>query len=197
MKIVKLNTCHLAGNVSNVSIQSGQNGRFGTLSIAVDDGYFKKSENNQAGQWVERTYFVELKVNETVIKKFYVQPVKGDQLVIDGKLVMESWKDKNSGQDRTAIKVQVAHVVSHTPKTLIDLGKSQGIIPVNQSQQQNQSQGGFQQNQSQGGFQQNQSQGGFQQNQPQGGFQQNQPQGGFQSQQNGFVTQQNGFVSQQ
>jgi single stranded DNA-binding protein len=152
MKNVKLNAVQIAGNIASVEIRTGQNGRFGTISIAIDDGYFSKSDQpGQKGQWVDRSYFIDCKVNENDLKKLYVDPCKGDQIVIEGKLVQERWKDNANGQDRSALKVSVKHVVSHTPKALIEMGKSSGLIPANQSQNQ-----GFnnQQAPSQTGYQQ-------------------------------------------
>ncbi|GAA5138484.1 single-stranded DNA-binding protein [Thalassotalea piscium] len=188
MKNVKINQVTLGGNISSIDIRNGQNGRFGNVGLAIDDGYFKKGTNNQQGSWVDRTYFINLKVNENNLKTLYTQLNKGDQLVVAGKLIVE---DDKSDTSKKYYKVDVKNFISHTPKNLIEMGKANGLIPDNQAQtsksgfQQNQPQhGGYQQQPANGGFQQNQAQqGAFQQNQPQhGGYQQQPANGGFQTQ---------------
>jgi single-strand DNA-binding protein len=183
----KANHVIIAGSVANVRLMTGQHGQYGSISIAVDDGYFKKGENNQDGVWVDRTHFVDVNVNANFLKKLKETPDKGDMLSIEGKLTMDKWNDKTSGQERTALKVTASDVVGYIPKAGVIAMKaacgnnnpSQNSGAGYNNQQNNQPQGGYQQPQNQqqnaGGFQQ-QNSGGFQPqngNPNQGGYQQN------------------------
>lgn len=154
MKNIKSNVVILGGNIAQIDLTNGQYGVFGTVTLAIDDGYFKKGENGQDGQWIDRTHFAEVKVNANNLKSIKVQLEKGDQLQIQGKLVQEKWTDSQTGQNRSAMKVDCQSIVCHVPKALIELGKQSGVIPTaNQNQQQPQN-AQNQQNGQRGGFQQ-------------------------------------------
>ncbi|WP_288987956.1 single-stranded DNA-binding protein [uncultured Pseudoalteromonas sp.] len=193
MRTTKHNEITLGGRVSAVDIKAStqvQNEFFGSVTLAIDDGYFKKAGDNQSREWVERTYFHELKVNNRVLSLLKTAITVGDELAISGKLIQEKWVDKNTQQNRSASKVEVQTIISHLSKAEIECLKSNGFGNQSNQGQQNapapQQQGGYGQHnapapQQQGGYgQQNapapQQQGGYgQQNAPapqqqQGGF---------------------------
>lgn len=145
MKNLKLNTVNLAGNISQVNIQNGQYGSFGNVTIAVDDGYYKKGQNGADGEWIDRTHFVEVKVDANNLKSLKANLQKGDQLQIEGKLIVEKWQDSQTGQNRSAMKVDCKTIVCHIPKAVIDAAKQAGVIQTgNQQNQQNQNPNGYQ-----------------------------------------------------
>jgi single-stranded DNA-binding protein len=199
MRMFKANHVIIAGNIANVRIMTGQHGQYGSISIAVDDGYFKKGENGQDGAWVDRTHFVDVNVNANFLKKLKAEPATGDMISVEGKLTLDKWKDKTTQQERSALKVTASDVIGYVPKVgVVAMKAACGNNHSNQNggsggyQQQNGSQGGYQQqNGSQGGYQQqNGSQGGSQ-----GGYQQqNGSQGGYQQQnQNSNANQGGGY----
>jgi single-strand DNA-binding protein len=180
------NNVAITGNISSVEIRNGANGPFGHINIAVDDSYQKPSQNNQKPEWVERTYFITVVLNDGFFKKV-PSPQKGDRISVEGKLIIEKWQDKNTNVERSATKVKVIRVKAHISKQERDHAKQLGWYGNAQPQQQ-------------GGYapQQPQQQGGFAQQQPQ---QQPQQQGGFAQQQGGYAPQQpqqqGGFAPQQ
>ena len=71
MRTAKDNSARLGGRVASLDIRNGQDGYFGTVTIACDDGYFKKSnEPNGQSEWVDRTYFFDVKVDSRFLKNF-------------------------------------------------------------------------------------------------------------------------------
>ena len=113
MKFPRMNEVEFSGNVANVTIQNGQYGAYGNMSVAVDDGYFQKGQNGQDGQWVDRTHFIDCKLTSGALKKVDGQVNKGDFVIIKGKLVLDQWQDSQTGQQRSAMKVEVKEFVLH------------------------------------------------------------------------------------
>ncbi|MBD1389374.1 single-stranded DNA-binding protein [Neiella sp. HB171785] len=155
MKMAKKNDVCISGNISNVDVKNGQRGYFGSLSIAVDDGY----RDQQTQQWVDRVYFVEVKVADKFLKSVKATLAKGDYVEIEGKLVVEKWKDKDTQQDRQAMKVQGYRVAVHIPKAAKDCLKAAGFLGAQQTAPQTNQQAAPQHNQQpaqpqqQGGYQ--------------------------------------------
>ena len=179
----KVNEVTIEGNVSSIDIKSNHNGHFESISVAVDNSYKDKN----SGNLIEDTAFVNVKVGDKLLNKFKTQLNTGDRVRLSGKLVMDTWNDKNTQEKKSALKVQALRVEMHLPKAAKELLKANGFINSNQNApQQNAPQ---QNNQPQGGYQNNQPQGGFQNNQPQGGYQNQQPQGGYPQQNNNFQRQ--------
>ncbi|MBC6987818.1 single-stranded DNA-binding protein [Alteromonas sp. BZK5] len=109
----KVNELRLGGNVANVDIRTGQHGSYGSCVIAVDDGYFKKADaNGQGGGWVDRVYFHPITLKSNVLKKINGLN-KGDFIIFTGKLVEEKWKDRNTGEERKATKMEATDVEWH------------------------------------------------------------------------------------
>ncbi len=193
MRTTKLNYTSVGGRVSNVDVKSGNNGYFGTVTIAVDDGYFKKGENGQDGHWEERTYFVDVKVDSHFLNYFKSPIETGDEVTLSGKLVQEKWKDNQSGQDRSALRVKGEKLIQHLRKVEVECLKQAGLVgnansqnnaPQQHTQQNNHP---YQQNSQQRNYttQQNAQKSNYprQQNAPQGGFAPNSGYGGYGQQQ--------------
>ena len=125
MKLAKVNEVAISGNVSNVDVKQGQNGLFGSISVAVDDGY---KDNNGQGKWVDRTHFIEVKVSDKFLKSIKGVIAKGDFIELEGKLVIEKWKDKTTQQDRSAMKVQGFRITSWVPKVAKEALKNAGLM---------------------------------------------------------------------
>lgn len=138
MKNLKANSVNLAGNIAQVNIQNGQHGPFGSVSIAADDGYYKKGQNGQQGEWIDRTHFIEVNMNSKSLQSLKQTLNIGDQLSIEGKLVVEKWQDSQTSQNRNATKVECLKIVGHIPKSVIDAAKQAGVIQTGQNQNQSQ-----------------------------------------------------------
>ena len=129
MKNFKQNTVLLAGNVSFVDIKESTQKPgeyFSNMSIAYDDGYFDKNNNNQ---WVDRVSFIDVKVTNRFLKQCKNNFNPGDQVNIEGKLVIETWQQ--DGQNRKAMKVQAEKLVGHVTKQEIECLKAAGLLGGN------------------------------------------------------------------
>ena len=191
MRLPKINETRLGGNIAQVNIQNGQYGPYGSCSLAVDDSYFKKGQNGQQGEWIDRTYFVEVNLKSNVIKKV-PNLSQGDAAVFKGKLVEEKWTDKNTGQQRSALKMEAADIEMHIEAHRANNNQNNqqgnggnnyqqnngGGYQSNNNNQQNNQGGGYRSNNSnqqnnQGGGYGNNGGGGYQQNNQGGGYQHN------------------------
>lgn len=182
MNLLKVNECRHSGNIAHVDIRNGAHGPYGSIGVIIDDGYFKKGNNNQPGEWIDRSYFVEYKVGSSALKNTDTLN-KGDYVLIESKLVEEKWEDRNTGQSRSALKLEAKRIVIHMARP--DIKDIQGRS--RQNGQNNHQQGGGQNHQQRP--QNNSQNGGYQQEPPQeqGGYQQQPPQGrgGYQTNGNG------------
>lgn len=146
------NNVTIEGNLSQVGIKQGQHGLFGSITVAVNNSY-----KDNSGSWIEKTAFVDVNVNEKTLSSLKSQLNVGDRIEIEGKLITDTWKDKQTGANRSALKVQALRFNRHIEKAAVDCLKNAGFI------QQAQPQSGYQQVQAQNqNFQpQAQAQGGF------------------------------------
>lgn len=213
----KVNDTRLSGYVANTYIQNGQWGPWGSITVAVDDSYFKKGENGQDGSWIERTYFIDVSVNSKALEKM-PNVGKGDFIFIEGKNIEQKKEGDQNGQKATSYKkVEARAVLMHYPA---DVARELNERAKQQRNQQNNNQsnnyqgnnyqgnnggGGQRANNNPNGYQQNNNQrggnggnGGYQRNNSNnnnGGGQPNAPQsGGYQRQQrSGGYQQNNGY----
>jgi single-stranded DNA-binding protein len=138
MKFKAENEVKLAGNVASVDIKTGQYGPFGSISLAIEDGY----RNPNGGDWVERTQFIRVDVDGKFLEKLDDPLNVGDKLAVDAKLVFEQWEQ--DGAKRSAIKVKVLGLRMHTPKAQFQASPRQSQQQAQGQQQQwqgNQGQG--------------------------------------------------------
>lgn len=126
MKSIKQNLVIIGGNVASVDIKDSTQKEgefFGNVSVAYDDGFFDKNNNNT---WVERVSFIEIKLSNRVIQQIKSLNT-GDQIEFEGKLVVEKWVDNDSGKNRQAMKVVAERVVSHITKQEIECLKAANL----------------------------------------------------------------------
>ena len=168
MRTPKLNRSELGGRISALDIKPGNNGFFGTITIAADDGYFKKNDTGPK-EWVDRVHFIDVKVEHTFLGLFKEPLAVGDELTLVGKLVRDVWKDKQTNENRYATRIQAEYAIQHVRKVEVECLKQNGLVGGgNQNNQggyapQQNNQGGYApQPNSQGGYApQPNSQGGF------------------------------------
>lgn len=109
--MASLNVVHLIGNLGrDPEIRTFQNGgRVANFSIALQN----RIKNSQTGEWEDgEPTWIDCKCFDrekgrslaTLAEKYLH---KGDPVYIGGKLTQEKWQDKQSGQNRYAIRVLV------------------------------------------------------------------------------------------
>lgn len=147
MKDVKANEFTFSGNVSQVKLQqsktannSGEFECFGSISIALDNGHPGKDNE----PWVNKTAFIEVKLNHNLIKRIKSGIKKGDQIEVSGYLVQEKWIDKESEKDRSILKLVATNIHAHVDKDVSIYAKNNGYYSgkVSQSKPSPQQQGG-------------------------------------------------------
>lgn len=93
---------HLCADVEIRQVGSTQ---VGSLRLAIDDSYKSKS-----GEKVERTVFVDADVWDKQAEQCQRFVAKGCAVLVEGKLQMDTWDDKETGQKRSRIKVRAERV---------------------------------------------------------------------------------------
>jgi single-strand DNA-binding protein len=106
---------------ADVEIRQAGGTQVGSLRLAIDDSYKTKS-----GEKVDRTVFVDAEVWDKQAEQCQRFVGKGSAVLVEGKLQMDEWEDKASGQKRTKLKVRAERVQFLTYKN----GKDE---PVKQS----------------------------------------------------------------
>lgn len=86
-----------------VRFVGGNNTAICSATIAVS----KKMKNKQTGQWSEKTAFIDLKIWGSSGERFAEWFQKGSALLVSGELEQESWDDKQTGQKRSKLVVNV------------------------------------------------------------------------------------------
>ena len=71
------------------------------LGVAVN----RKTKDNQSGQWKDETTFVDVDVFGRQAETVGQYLSKGRSVLIEGRLRLDQWEDKNSGQRRSKLKV--------------------------------------------------------------------------------------------
>ena len=74
-----------------------------SIRLAVDDSY-----KGRDGQKVDRAVFLDVEVWGKGAQIACQYLAKGSHIAIDGKLVMDSWDDKETGHKRTKLKVRAS-----------------------------------------------------------------------------------------
>ncbi len=114
----KINSVTLGGYISSVDTRIGQHGPFGSVTIAIDDGY---RDVNNGNTWVDRTQFIRCEVSGKSLPVFTV----GDYLHVEGKLTFEQWNDQSG--TKSSLKVKVTQVVNHLPKAALEVLKQANL----------------------------------------------------------------------
>lgn len=105
--MASLNKTMLIGNLTqDVKLRRTPSGTaVATLRLAVNESF-----QNKAGEKIEKTIFLDVDVWESQAETCAQFLAKGSPVFVDGKLEMDSWVDKESGQKRTRIKVKAERV---------------------------------------------------------------------------------------
>ena len=76
-----------------------------TLRMAVNESF-----QNKSGERVERTLFLDVDVWDRQAENCQQYLSKGSPIFVEGRLQMDSWDDKETGQKRTRLKVRAERV---------------------------------------------------------------------------------------
>jgi single-strand DNA-binding protein len=102
----------LIGNIcADLELRSGAGTSVTTIRLAVDDSYKSKT-----GEKVERTVFVDVDVWGSQAESAAKYLSKGSPVMVEGRLQMDSWTDKETGQKRTRLKVRADRVQFLAPR---------------------------------------------------------------------------------
>ena len=124
MKAFKVNHGTWGGYISHVDIKKGNNDDwYGSFSLALEDNY-QKNRGKPDQEWVDRVHFAEVKVDQHFLNNFDAPIGIGDQIVLTGKIIQEKWKDKQSGANRSGLKIKADKKIAYMTKTESDLLKS-------------------------------------------------------------------------
>lgn len=75
------------------------------VSVAVND-----SKKNQAGQWEDVAQFIPVKMLGKLAENIARYAGKGVKVAVEGKLQVDTWQDKQTGQNRSKIYVLADNV---------------------------------------------------------------------------------------
>lgn len=76
-----------------------------TLRVAIDDSY-----QNRNGEKVDRAVFVDCDVWDKQAENCQRFLSKGSPVLVDGRLQMDTWQDRDSGANRSKLKVRAERV---------------------------------------------------------------------------------------
>lgn len=76
-----------------------------TLRLAVNESF-----QNKAGEKVEKTIFMDVDVWDRQAETCQQYLAKGSPVFIEGRLQLDDWEDKETGQKRTRLKVRADRV---------------------------------------------------------------------------------------
>ncbi|MCE2571705.1 single-stranded DNA-binding protein [Motilimonas eburnea] len=145
----RINKTTIDGNVVVVNLNQGNNGPYGTVRLAHDASFTKKGSQER----VEKTTFVNLKVDSFALKNLTMALEVGDYLIVSGELITEEFQDNQTQKNREATKVRVSHIDLHLPKSVKEMLKQQGLIGMQTRPYQAQNQAPAQPTQQWGGQQ--------------------------------------------
>lgn len=77
-----------------------------TLRLAIDDSY-----QNRNGDKVDRTVFVDCDAWDKQAELCQRFLAKGRSVLVDGRLQMDSWQDRETGKNRSKLKVRADRIV--------------------------------------------------------------------------------------
>ena len=97
-----LNKCQLMGNITrDIELRYTPNGTaVADLGLAINRN--RKDDN---GEKIEETTFVDVTLWGRVAEVAHQYAGKGKPIFVEGRLQLDTWEDKNSGEKRSKIKV--------------------------------------------------------------------------------------------
>lgn len=99
-----MNNVSIIGNLTrDVEVRYTPSGAaVGETCVAISEKYKDKN-----GQVIDRPVFVDITAWQAAAENMAKYLSKGDRIGITGKLSMDSWEDKQTGQKRSKLKVTV------------------------------------------------------------------------------------------
>ncbi len=105
--MASLNKVFLMGNLcADVEIRQVGSGTVAQLRMAVNESFTSKS-----GEKVEKTAFVDVDAWDKLADNCAKMVGKGCSVMVEGKLQMDEWVDKTSGQKRNKLKLRADRVL--------------------------------------------------------------------------------------
>lgn len=100
------NKVFLMGNLcADVEIRQVGSGAVAQLRLAVNEGFTSKS-----GEKVEKTVYVDVDAWDKLADNCAKMLGKGCSVMVEGKLQMDEWVDKTSGQKRNKLKIRADRI---------------------------------------------------------------------------------------
>ena len=105
--MASLNKVFLMGNLcADVEIRQVGSGTVAQLRLAVNESFTSKS-----GEKVEKTVYMDVDAWDKLADNCAKMVGKGCSVMVEGKLQMDEWVDKTSGQKRNKLKVRAERVL--------------------------------------------------------------------------------------
>lgn len=100
------NKVFLIGNLcADVEVRSVGSTTVGKIRLAVDESFTSKS-----GEKVEKTVYVDIDAWDKLANNCARMIGKGCSVMVEGKLQMDEWEDKATGQKRNKLKVRADRI---------------------------------------------------------------------------------------
>lgn len=105
--MASMNKVILVGNLTkDLELRRIQSGTaVTTMRMAVDDSF-----TNKSGERVERTVFLDVDVWDRTAENCVKYLSKGSPVLVEGRLQLDTWEDRESGQKRSMLKVRAERV---------------------------------------------------------------------------------------
>lgn len=110
--MASFNKVTLVGNLCrDVETRQAGGTTVGQLRMAINESFTSKS-----GEKVEKTVFVDVEAWDKLADNCARMVGKGSSVLVEGRLKMDEWEDKETGKKRSKIKVRADRVVFLTFK---------------------------------------------------------------------------------
>ena len=110
--MASFNKVVLIGNLcADVEVRSAGGTTVGKIRLAVDESYTSRS-----GEKVEKTVFVDVDAWDKLADNCAKMIGKGCSVMVESRLQMDEWDDKETGKKRSKIKVRADRVIFLTFK---------------------------------------------------------------------------------
>jgi len=104
--MASLNKVYLMGNLCrDVEVRSVGPTSVAKIRLAVNESYTAKS-----GEKVEKTVYVDIDAWDKLGENCARMVGKGSSVLVEGKLQLDEWEDKETGKKRTRLKVRADRV---------------------------------------------------------------------------------------
>ncbi|VTS07175.1 single-stranded DNA-binding protein [Tuwongella immobilis] len=101
-------------------------GKVAKMSLAVGN----RKKNNQTGQWEDDPMYIDVEVynrgESRTVDLIEERLVKGSQVCFEGKLILDKWDDRNTGEKRSKHKIVADSVIFLEPRRDGGMGGASG-----------------------------------------------------------------------